>query len=92
MQAAAPHTADQGGTATNTTREDTMTAIIWANVALVMPFILIWVGVPLWMIRKQAAPDFSGAHAYLAAKQQQTAPQYAGPPQHAGQGEPQLVG
>jgi hypothetical protein len=72
-----------------------MTAIIWANVALVMPFILIWVGVPLWMTLKhpQAAPDFSQAHAYLAARQAQAARQCAGQRQDAaGQLEPQLVG
>ena len=61
-----------------------MTSIVWANILLVMPFILIWVGVPLWLTAKhQAAPDFSQAHAYLAAKQRQDV---------AGQLEPQLVG
>ena len=72
-----------------------MTSIVWANILLVMPFILIWVGVPLWMTvkRPQAAPDFAQAHAYLAATQ----PQAAGPgaaqrQDHAGQRELQLVG
>jgi hypothetical protein len=50
-----------------------MTPIIWANILLVIPFILVWVGVPLWMTVKHqdAVPDFSEAHAYLAAKQRQ---------------------
>ena len=72
-----------------------MTANLWANILLVMPFILIWVGVPLWMTVKRppAAPDFSQAHAYLAAKQRQAARPGAGQRQdHAGQREPQLVG
>ena len=72
-----------------------MTAIVWANILLVMPFILIWVGVPLWMTvkRPQAAPDFAQAHAYLAATQ----PPAAGPGAAQGQDvagrlAPQLVG
>ena len=72
-----------------------MTANLWANILLVMPFILIWVGVPLWMTVKRppAAPDFSQAHAYLAAKQRQAARPGVGQRQdHAGQREPQLVG
>jgi hypothetical protein len=32
-----------------------MTAIVWANILLAMPFILIWVGVPLWMTLKPRA-------------------------------------
>ena len=72
-----------------------MTPILWANILLVMPFILIWVGVPLWMTvkRPQATPDFSSAHAYLAATQQQPAVPGAGQgPGVAGQLAPQLVG
>ena len=71
-----------------------MTPILWANILLVMPFILIWVGVPLWLTAKhQAAPDFSQAHAYLAAKQRQAARPGVGQRQdHAGQRELQLVG
>jgi hypothetical protein len=46
-----------------------MTSIVWANVLLAVPFILAWIGVPLWLTFKRppAAPDFSAAHAYLAA-------------------------
>ena len=72
-----------------------MTANLWANILLVMPFILIWVGVPLWMTvkRPQAAPDFAQAHAYLAAKQRQAAPHSTARGQGvASQREPQLVG
>ena len=71
-----------------------MTPILWANILLVMPFILIWVGVPLWLtVRHQAAPGFSEAHAYLAAKQRQAPPHSTGRGQGvASQREPQLVG
>ena len=67
-----------------------MTPIMWANILLVMPFILIWVGVPLRMTFKHqdAAPDFSEAHSYLAAKQRQPGMCGAGRPQDsAGQPE-----
>jgi hypothetical protein len=77
MQAKAPYT--ETGDRHQRTREETMTSIVWANILLVMPFILIWVGVPLWLtVKHQAAPGFSEAHAYLAAKQRQAVPQLAG--------------
>jgi hypothetical protein len=59
-----------------------MTPIVWANILLAAPFILAWIGVPLWLTVKRppASPDFSAAHAYLAAK--------AGQPDTAGELEP----
>ena len=71
-----------------------MTPILWANILLVMPFILIWVGVPLWLtVRHQAAPGFSEAHAYLAAPRavRRRLPLLGGQGV-ASQREPQLVG
>jgi hypothetical protein len=47
-----------------------MSAWVWVNVMLGVPFLLGWVGVPLWMTfkRPDAPPDFSAAWAYLNAK------------------------
>lgn len=47
-----------------------MTSLVWANFPLALIFILAWSGIPLWMVIKHpdTAPDFSEAHAYLAAK------------------------
>jgi len=58
-----------------------MTPLVWANIPLALLFFLAWVAVPLWMIfkRPETASDFSQAHAYLAAKQEQPTPHHAGP-------------
>ena len=47
-----------------------MTAVVWANVALAIPFLLVWIGIPLWMTfrRPQTGADHSQARAYLRAK------------------------
>ena len=47
-----------------------MTAVIWANVLLAIPFLIAVIGVPLWMTfkRPQTVPDHSQAHAYLRSK------------------------
>lgn len=47
-----------------------MTAVIWANVLLAIPFVIAFSGVPLWMTFKhpQTVPDHSQAHAYLRSK------------------------
>lgn len=47
-----------------------MMPLVWANVALALIFFLAWSGIPLWMVIKHpdTRPDFSEAHAYLAAK------------------------
>jgi hypothetical protein len=47
-----------------------MSAVIWANVLLALPFMLAWAGIPLWLTVKQpdTEPDFSAARAYLVAK------------------------
>jgi hypothetical protein len=47
-----------------------VTAVIWANILLAVPFLIAVSGVPLWMTfkRPQTAPDHSQAHAYLRSK------------------------
>jgi hypothetical protein len=54
-----------------------MTAPVWINLILAVPFVLAIVGIPLWMTLKHTdtAPDFSSAREYLAAKRRRrTAP------------------
>jgi hypothetical protein len=48
-----------------------MTATIWANVLLSIPFLTAFVGIPLWLTfrRPQTGTDHSRAHAYLRAKE-----------------------
>jgi len=46
-----------------------MTAVVWANVLLAIPFLIAFIGIPLWItLRRQSAADHSRAHAYLDAK------------------------
>jgi hypothetical protein len=47
-----------------------MSAWVWVNVLQGVPFVLVWVGIPLWMTFKHpdTPPDFSAARAYLDAK------------------------
>ncbi|HET7247695.1 MAG TPA: hypothetical protein VFJ07_22995 [Streptosporangiaceae bacterium] len=44
-----------------------MTAVVWANILLAIPFLVTFIAVPLWWTfkRSPAAPDHSEAHAYL---------------------------
>ena len=46
-----------------------MTAVVWANVLLAIPFLIAFIAIPLWIThRRQSVPDHSQAHGYLAAK------------------------
>jgi hypothetical protein len=47
-----------------------MTALVWANILLAIPFLIAFIGIPLWMTfrRPDTGADHSRAHAYLAAK------------------------
>ena len=47
-----------------------MTPLVWASFPIALLFLLAWSGIPLWMVIKHpdTQPDFSDAHAYLAAK------------------------
>jgi hypothetical protein len=51
-------------------KQKAMTPLVWANFPLALIFILAWSGIPLRMVIKHpdTRPDFSEAHAYLAAK------------------------
>jgi len=45
-----------------------MSAIVWVNIVLAIPFLIAFIAVPLWMTFRtsQAGPDHAEAHAYLA--------------------------
>jgi hypothetical protein len=47
-----------------------LSAVIWANILLAIPFLAGFTGIPLWMTfkRPQPGPDHSSAHAYLHTK------------------------
>lgn len=44
-----------------------MSAVVWVNILLAVPFLTAFIGIPLWMTfkRPQTGPDHTGAHAYL---------------------------
>jgi len=46
-----------------------MTAVVWANLVLAIPFLNAFIGVPLWMTSRmpQTGPGHAEAGAYLAA-------------------------
>jgi hypothetical protein len=48
-----------------------MTALVSTGILLTIPFLVAFIGVPLWMTfrRPETAPDHSQAHAYLQARQ-----------------------
>jgi hypothetical protein len=47
-----------------------MTAVVWANILLAIPFLVTFIAVPLWWTFKRppAAPDHSEARAYLRTR------------------------
>jgi hypothetical protein len=46
-----------------------MSAVVWANILLTIPFLLAFIGIPLWMTHlRQAGPDHTGARAYLSTR------------------------
>jgi len=47
-----------------------MTAIVWANLVLAIPFLVAFIAVPLRMTFRtsRAGPDHADAHAYLQAR------------------------
>jgi len=47
-----------------------MTAVVWANILLAIPFLVTFIAVPLWWTvkRPQASPDHTEAHAYLRTR------------------------
>ena len=44
-----------------------MTAILWINVLLAVPFIALWAGIPLWLVLKRSEPTPETAVARVAA-------------------------
>ena len=47
-----------------------MSAIVWVNILLTLPFLIAFIGIPLWMTfqRPERAPDHAEARAYLRTK------------------------
>ena len=47
-----------------------MTAVVWANILLTLPFLLTFIGLPLWLTfrRPETAPDHAEARAYLRTR------------------------
>jgi hypothetical protein len=47
-----------------------MSAIVWANILLTLPFLIAFIGLPLWLTfyRPETAPDHTEARAYLRAR------------------------
>lgn len=47
-----------------------MTAIVWANILLTLPFLIAFIAVPLWWTfnRPQTGADHSEARAYLRTR------------------------
>ena len=47
-----------------------MSAVVWANILLTLPFLIAFIGLPLWLTfhRPEAAPDHSEARAYLRTR------------------------
>ena len=44
-----------------------MSAVVWVNILLTLPFLIAFIGLPLWLTfrRPETAPDHSEARAYL---------------------------
>ena len=47
-----------------------MSAVVWANILLAIPFLLAFIGIPLWLTfsRPQTGPDHAQTHAYLRTR------------------------
>jgi hypothetical protein len=47
-----------------------MSAVVWANILLAIPFLAVFIGIPLWMTfkRPQTGPDHIEANAYLRTR------------------------
>jgi len=47
-----------------------MTAVVWANILLAIPFLVVFIAVPLWWTfkRPQTGADHAEARAYLRAR------------------------
>jgi hypothetical protein len=47
-----------------------MSAVVWANILLAIPFLVAFIGIPLWFTfkRPQTGPDHTEARAYLRTR------------------------
>jgi hypothetical protein len=47
-----------------------MSAVVWANILLTLPFLIAFIAIPLWMTfqRPETAPDHAEARAYLRTR------------------------
>jgi len=47
-----------------------MSAVVWANILLTVPFLIAFIGLPLWLTfhRPETAPDHTEARAYLDSR------------------------
>jgi len=47
-----------------------MSAIVWVNILLTLPFLIAFIGIPLWMTFNdpETAPDHTEARAYLRTR------------------------
>jgi hypothetical protein len=47
-----------------------MSAVVWANILLTLPFLIAFIGLPLWLTlrRPETAPDHTEARAYLRTR------------------------
>ena len=53
-----------------------MTAVVLASILLTIPFMVAFIGIPLWMTfkRPETSADHIGAHRYLRARSARTQP------------------
>ena len=53
-----------------------MTAVVLASILLTIPFLVAFIGIPLWMtfMRPETGADHIGAHRYLRARSTRTQP------------------
>ena len=47
-----------------------MSAVVWANILLALPFLVAFIGLPLWLTfrRPEIAPDHTEARTYLRTR------------------------
>ena len=53
-----------------------MTALVLASILLTIPFLVAFIGIPMWMTfkRPETGADHTGAHRYLRARTARTRP------------------
>jgi hypothetical protein len=51
-----------------------MTPVVLASILLTIPFLVAFIGIPLWIKRPETSADHIGAHRYLRARSARTHP------------------